>query len=139
MHIVFQAHHARVSEPMRERARRAVHRVAGRVHRAVDAIVRFEADGPVRRVEIVLRAPRKRPMIAEGSARVFGAALATAVARLQRQAAAVKHSRKGTGAGRLGVAAARAAELDVADLVAGDGAAGGLGVRAPGAGEIANA
>jgi hypothetical protein len=38
--IVFQAHQAQVSEPTRERTRRAVQRLAGRVHRAVDAVVR---------------------------------------------------------------------------------------------------
>ena len=75
MEILFQSHHAQVSDRMRERARIAVMRLAARLSRAVKAVVRFEEDGPTRRVEIVLHAPRRRAMVAEGSARFFGPAL----------------------------------------------------------------
>ena len=102
MQIVIQAHHAEISEPMRERARRAVERVAERISRTVNAIVRFEGDGPMRRVEIVLHCPRQRTMVAEGKARAAEAALAAAITRLRRQAAAAKHTRKSAkGDGRL--------------------------------------
>lgn len=85
MEIIFQAHHATISEPMRARAERAVRKVGRRLQRAVDAIVRFEEDGPTRRVEIVLRAPHFRSLVAEGRSRFYGPALAEAVARLEAQ------------------------------------------------------
>ena len=85
MEIIFQAHHATISERMRTRAERAVQKTAQRLQRPVDAIVRFEEDGPTRRVEIVLRAPRHRNLVAEGCARYYGPALAEAVERLQAQ------------------------------------------------------
>jgi ribosome-associated translation inhibitor RaiA len=84
--IIFQAHHATISDRMRARAERAVQKLAGRFVRVVDAVVRFEEDGPTRRVEIVLRTPRRRNLVAEGhSRRFYGPALAEAVHRLQAQ------------------------------------------------------
>ena len=87
MEIVFQAHHAVISDDLRARAERAVHKAAARLRRTVDATVRFEEDGPTRRVEIVLRAPRQRPVVAAGEGRLFGRALTAAAARLQAQVA----------------------------------------------------
>jgi len=83
--IVFHAHHAEISDHMRERAVRTIRKVARRVGRAVDAVVRFEADGRTRRVELVLHAARNRRMIAEATGRYFGPALAVAAARLAAQ------------------------------------------------------
>jgi ribosome-associated translation inhibitor RaiA len=83
--IVFHAHHAVISDELRARAERAVHKAAARLHRAVDAIVRFEEDGPTRRVEIVLNAPRHGPVVAVGEGRQLSAALTAALARLQAQ------------------------------------------------------
>jgi len=84
--IIFQAHHATISDGMRARAERAVNKAARRLGRAVDAVVRFEGDGPTRRVEIQLRSPRNRNLVAEGrSPRFFGPALAAAVDRLMAQ------------------------------------------------------
>ncbi|CAA9356413.1 MAG: hypothetical protein AVDCRST_MAG40-3199, partial [uncultured Gemmatimonadaceae bacterium] len=74
-----------ISADLRARAERAVHKAAARLHRAVDATVRFEEDGPTRRVEIVLHAPRHRPVVAVGEARLLGPALTAATARLQAQ------------------------------------------------------
>jgi ribosome-associated translation inhibitor RaiA len=85
MEILFQSHHAKVSDRIRERARVAVMRLGARLTRVVNAIVRFEEDGPTRRVEIVLHAPRRRPVVAEGSARFFGPALGFAITRLEAQ------------------------------------------------------
>lgn len=87
MEIVFHAHHAVISADLRARAERVVHKAAARLHRAVDATVRFEEDGPTRRVEIVLHAPRHRPVVAVGEARLLGPALSAAAARLQAQVA----------------------------------------------------
>ena len=85
MEIIFHAHHATVSEWMRARATRGVRKLSARLTRAVDAVVRFEQDGRVRRVEILLHAPRQRDLIATGESRFFGPALVTALARLQAQ------------------------------------------------------
>ena len=83
---MFHSHHAVVSDTMKARARRAVEKIAVRLRRAVDAVVRFEADGPDRRVEILLHAPRRRNMVAEGRGKFFGSALAEAIERLEEQA-----------------------------------------------------
>ena len=97
MEILFQSHHAQVSDHMRERARIAVTKLGARLSRAVNAVVRFEEDGPTRRVEIVLHAPKKRAMVAEGSARFFGPALAFAIGRLESQARQLKRTPKTRG------------------------------------------
>ena len=85
MEIVFHAHHAVISDELRARAERAVHKAAARLRRTVDATVRFEEDGPTRRVEIVLHAPRKAPLVAVGEDRLLGRALSAAASRLQAQ------------------------------------------------------
>jgi ribosome-associated translation inhibitor RaiA len=92
MDILFQSHHAKVSDRIRERARTAVMKLGARLTRAVNAIVRFEEDGKTRRVEIVLHAPRRRPMVAEGSARFFGPALGFAISRLEAQTRQLKRT-----------------------------------------------
>ena len=94
MEILFQSHHAQVSDRMRERARVAVTKLGARLARAVNAVVRFEEDGPTRRVEIVLHAPRRRAVVAEGTARFFGPALGFAIDRLDAQTRQVKRSPK---------------------------------------------
>lgn len=94
MEIIFHAHHATVSAPMRKRAEAAVRRAGLRLERAVDAIIRFEQDGPVKRVEIVFHAPRQRELIARGEARFFGPALAQAMEKLNVQIRKIRSSRK---------------------------------------------
>jgi len=95
--ILFQSHHAEVPERIRERARTAVTKLSARLTRAVNAVVRFESDGPTRRVEIVLHAPKRRAMVAEGSARFFGPALTYAIDRLDAQTRQVKRTPKTRG------------------------------------------
>ena len=97
MQIIFHAHRAVVSENMRLRAERLVRKLAARARRPVDAIVRFEQDGPERRVEIVLHAPRRRSVIAAGAARTFGPALAEAAERVGAQLKRVKRTPKARG------------------------------------------
>ena len=94
MEIIFHAHHAVISDHMRQRAERLVRKLASRLSRPVDAIVRFEQDNPVRRVEIVLHAPRCRRLVAEGSARNYGPALSQAAARMEAQLKRVKRTPK---------------------------------------------
>ena len=97
MDIIFHAHHAVISDRMRLRARRSVQRVARKLARAVDAVVRFERDGPTSRVEIVLHAPKHRDLVAEGRSRYYGPALAEAVSKLDSQVMSRKRTPKARG------------------------------------------
>ena len=91
MRIIFHAHHAKsVSERLLDRAQAALDRIGERLPRTRDAVVRFEGDGPVRRVEIVLRAPRRGDVVAEGRGKSFGPALTAALTRLEAQIGRVK-------------------------------------------------
>lgn len=90
MAIIFQSHHAVLSPRLQQRAEQGVHKLVHRLGRVGDAVVRVEEDGPVRRVEIVLTAGRGRRLVAQGSGRYFGPALAQALARLTAQTAHLK-------------------------------------------------
>jgi ribosome-associated translation inhibitor RaiA len=85
--IVFHSHHAQISDRMRERAERIVHKVANRTTRVTGAVVRFEEDGPTRRVGIELHVSGRK-LVVDCRGRYFGAALADAgqrlLARVQR-------------------------------------------------------
>ncbi len=85
MEIIFHAHHATISDSMRRRAEAGVRRIGRRIGRAVDAVIRFEQDGPVKRVDIVLHAPPKRDIVARGEARFYGLALTAALGKLTAQ------------------------------------------------------
>ncbi len=85
MEIIFHAHKAPIPDRLRRRAELALHRAATRFTRTVDAIVRFEQDGPVKRVEIVLHAPRQRKVVALGEAKFYGPAVTTAINKLSAQ------------------------------------------------------
>jgi ribosome-associated translation inhibitor RaiA len=87
MEIIFHAHHAAISPRLQQRAEASLRRAVQRLGRAVDAIVRVEEDGPTRRVELVLHAPRGRRLVARGEARFFGPALTAALGRLNAQIA----------------------------------------------------
>ncbi len=86
MEIHFHAHHAEVSPAMRKRAERLVERAAERFPRVVEAVIRFEQDGPTRRVSVALLAPKNHDLLGRGEGRYFGPALATAIARVMAQA-----------------------------------------------------
>jgi len=92
--IIFHAHHAIVSERMRRRAEAAVRKAAVRLGRTVDGIIRFEQDGPVKRVEILLHAPRQRDLMGRGQGRYFGPAFATAMDKLIAQIRPLRTSRR---------------------------------------------
>ena len=79
---------------MRRRAEVAVQRAAARLTRTVDAIVRFEQDGPVKRVEIVLHAPRQRNIVALAEDRYYGRALSAAISKLSAQVRKLGRARK---------------------------------------------
>jgi ribosome-associated translation inhibitor RaiA len=92
--IIYHAHHAVMSNGMRARADKLVRKLGARLSRPVDAIVRFEQDGPVRRVEIALHAPRRRAIVAEGTARTYGPALAEAAKCMETKIARMKRTPK---------------------------------------------
>ncbi|MDQ6635180.1 MAG: HPF/RaiA family ribosome-associated protein [Gemmatimonadota bacterium] len=92
MDIVFHGRGVAVSDHMRQRAITGVRRLTERSDRAVDAVIRFEEDGPTRRVEIVLHAPRHRRLVAEAEGRYFGPALTAALGRLGIQLTALKRT-----------------------------------------------
>ena len=103
MEIIFHAHHADISPRLQQRADASLRKIVERLGHAVDAIVRVEEDGPTRRVELVLHAPRGRRLVARGEARYFGPALTVALGKLGAQ---VKRARK-TASGRRRVAKSR--------------------------------
>lgn len=90
MEIIFHEHHATVSDYMRQRASAGVRRLTERLERVVDAVVRFEQDGPTRRVEIILRAARHKRLVAKSEGRYFGPILNAVLAKLRTQIAALK-------------------------------------------------
>ncbi len=94
MEIILHAHHADVSDTLRAQAETAIRRIATRLHKVANAIVRFVGDGATRRVEIVLRGARHRELFAVADARAFAPALTTAVHRLERQVARARRSRR---------------------------------------------
>jgi hypothetical protein len=100
--IHFHAHHADVSAAMRKRAERDVLKAAERVPSVVEAIIRFEQDGVLRRVSLEFRAPKHHAVIGTAEGRFFGPALALALTRVKAQAAKEK---KGLPKGRARLAA----------------------------------
>ena len=97
MQILLRSHNARVTEGLREKAEQAISKLARRLRRTVDAHVVFENDGPNRRVEIVLHAPRHRSLVAEGSARQYAVALDRAIEHLASQTDRAKRPAKERG------------------------------------------
>jgi hypothetical protein len=63
MQIVFHAHHAELSETAQQRASATLRKLAERLRRVVDATVRVATDGPLARVEVTLRGPRREPLV----------------------------------------------------------------------------
>ncbi|WP_309671203.1 HPF/RaiA family ribosome-associated protein [Gemmatimonas sp.] len=94
MEIILHAHHAEVTESLRAQAEAAVIRLAKRLHRVANAIVRFVGDGETRRVEIVLQRARSKELFVHADARAFAPALSAAVHRLESQVSRVRRSRR---------------------------------------------
>ena len=108
MEIIFHGHHAPIRPRLQERAEHSLQKLVGRLGRAVDAVVRFEEDGPTRRVEVLLHAPRGRRLVARGEGRTFGPALTMALGRLGAQIGHVKRTRRASGRKRAARGVARA-------------------------------
>ena len=84
MEIVFQSHNATVPERVRQNASRALEKLSQRLTRPAAGVIRFEEDGRMRRVELELQG-RGRRVVAEGTGRYYGPALAAALAHLEAQ------------------------------------------------------
>jgi len=100
MEIIFHAHHAAITPRLRQRADTSIRKIVARLGRVVDAVVRVEEDGPTRRVELVIHAPRGRRLIAHGEGRSFGPALTLALGKLGAQVAHAKRTRTSSTARR---------------------------------------
>ena len=107
MEIIFHAHHADISPRLQQRADASLRKIVARLGRAVHAVVRVEEDGPTRRVELVLHAPRGRRLVAQGEGRYFGPALTVALGKLGAQIGRAKRGRN-AGKARRRVAKSRA-------------------------------
>ena len=94
MDITIHARQAPITVATREHAERIVAKLARRVRRPVDAVVRVDPDGPLRRVEIVLHAPRHNPIVGQGRGRSVGPALAEAAASISAQLDRLKPRRR---------------------------------------------
>jgi ribosome-associated translation inhibitor RaiA len=92
--IIFHSHGAAITESTRQHATRLVTKLAARVRRPVEAVIRVERDGPDRLVEIVLSAPRSRALVGKGRGRSTGPALAEAAANLGAQLEHTKRKRR---------------------------------------------
>jgi ribosome-associated translation inhibitor RaiA len=92
MNIVFHAHHAELTERVQRRAERTLTKLAARL-RGADASVRLVGDGPLQRVEVELRPPRRRALVAIGEGRRLEAALADAMTRLESHVAHARDAR----------------------------------------------
>lgn len=100
MEIVFSHRGIELTLSMLKKAERAVLRAAERVPRATGALVRFDQDGPERRVEIVFTAPQGVRLVASTSGRYWGPALDAALVKLVRQASRERHTPSRRAAGR---------------------------------------
>jgi ribosome-associated translation inhibitor RaiA len=85
LEIHFQSHHAEISDNMRRKAERLVTKAAERIPRAVEAVVRFEQDGPTRRVSVVMKTPSTHDLVGKAEGRFYGPALVSAIARVLAQ------------------------------------------------------
>lgn len=94
MEIIFHAHNAATTAAQRARVELGLRKLERRIGRATAAVVRFAADGPTRRVEITVQAPRARRYVAEGRGRFFGTAIGDALTRLNTQLDRLKRTRK---------------------------------------------
>ncbi len=85
MEIVFHIHDAAVSDRMKKRAELALLKAARRAARPQDAVIRFQVDGGVKRVEMVLHTSSGKRYVAKSDASYFGTALAGAARKLAMQ------------------------------------------------------
>lgn len=93
MDILFHSHHAVISPSQRQRMERGLLRLQQRFGSRIGATVRFEEDGPTRRVEVVLTVPKSRRFAAAAEGRFFGAVITASLAKLEGQLDHLKRSK----------------------------------------------
>ena len=91
MEIVFQIHDAPISDRMKKRAELALLKAARRAPRPQDAVIRFQVDGTVKRVEMTLHTASGKRYVAKSDAAYFGSALNDAARKLAMQ---LDHSKR---------------------------------------------
>lgn len=91
MEIVFHIHDAPISERMKRRAEAALRKAARRAPRPQDAVIRFQVDSGVKRVEMALHTASGKRYVAKSDASYFGTALSDAARKLAMQ---LDHSKR---------------------------------------------
>jgi ribosomal subunit interface protein len=94
MHIVIHGHQTDITESLRERAEDGARKLAEHLQRAVDADIRFEENGLLKTVEIVLHAPKQTRLVAKAEAKHHGPALTEAIAKMDAQIRKIKSAEK---------------------------------------------
>jgi ribosomal subunit interface protein len=94
MEIVIHGHQTEITDALRLRADEGARKLAEHLTRAVDADIKFEEDGVLKTVEIVLHAPKHAPLVAKAEAKHHGAALTEAIAKLDAQIRKIKAAAK---------------------------------------------
>lgn len=100
MELVFSHRGIALTQSMLKKAEAAVIKAVERIPRATGATVRFDEDGPERRVEIVFNGPRGTRLIAAAAGRYWGPALNAALTKLVRQASKERRTPARRAAGR---------------------------------------
>ncbi|MBA4072629.1 MAG: hypothetical protein C0497_12455 [Gemmatimonas sp.] len=100
MELVFSHRGIALTQSMLKKAEAAVKKAVERIPRATGATVRFDQDGPERRVEIVFNGPRGVRLVAAAAGRYWGPALNAALTKLVRQASKERRTPARRAAGR---------------------------------------
>jgi ribosomal subunit interface protein len=90
MHIVIHGHQTDITQSLREHAEDGARKLAAHLQRAVDADIRFEENGLLKTVEIVLHAPKQTRLVAKAEAKHHAPALTEAIAKMDAQIRKVK-------------------------------------------------
>ena len=94
MEIVMHLHHATVNDGMRANIVALVENAAKNLPRVVDATIHLDEDGSLRRVEVMLHAPKQPALVATAEGRYFGPLVSEALLKLGKQMAREKKTPK---------------------------------------------
>jgi ribosomal subunit interface protein len=94
MEIVIHGHQTEITDALRLRAEEGARKLAEHLKRAVDADIRFEEEGVMKTVEILLHAPKQTKLVAKAEAKHHSAALTEAIAKLDAQIRKLKSANK---------------------------------------------
>lgn len=94
MELVIHGHQTDVSNGLRYRTEEGLRRIGTKLRRAIIADVRFEEDGVMKAVEIVLQAPNNILLVGKAENKHHGTALTEALAKIEKQIEKVKTVQK---------------------------------------------